>query len=121
MFSELPLLRTAARRRVRSMAVDPSWDNFTNKLIPVRRTDRIVVWNDIMKQQAIELHGYGPKQVRVAGPPHWDRYFRPGSVMSREAFFSRIGADASRRLVTLMLRQRVHQRRLRGRQIPAAR
>jgi len=101
-FSEVPLLRTAVRRHVRTIVVDPSWDNFTNKLIPVRRADRIVVWNDIMKQQAIELHGYGPKQVRVAGPPHWDRYFRPGSVMSREAFFSRIGADASRRLVTLM-------------------
>src|SRR5262249_20314578 len=36
-FAELPLLRTAARRGVRSMAVDPSWDNFTNKLLPVRR------------------------------------------------------------------------------------
>ncbi len=39
--SEVPLLRTAARRRIRSVAVDPSWDNFTNKLIPVRRVDRL--------------------------------------------------------------------------------
>ena len=101
-FSEVPLLRTAARRHVRTIVVDPSWDNFTNKLIPVRRADRLVVWNDIMKQQAVELHGYEPGQVRVAGPPHWDRYFRPGPVISREAFFSRIGADTSRRLVTLM-------------------
>jgi hypothetical protein len=44
-FSEIPLLRTAARRGVRSMAVDPSWDNFTNKLIPVRRVNRLIVWN----------------------------------------------------------------------------
>jgi len=101
-FSEVPLLRTAVRRRVRTIVVDPSWDNFTNKLIPVRRADRIVVWNDIMKQQAIELHGYEPGQVLVAGPPHWDRYFRRGPVTSREAFFGRIGADPSRRLVTLM-------------------
>ena len=57
-FSEVPLLRTAVRRRVRTIVVDPSWDNFTNKLIPVRRADRLVVWNDIMKQQAVELHGY---------------------------------------------------------------
>ncbi len=28
-----------------AMAIDPSWDNFTNKLIPVRRVDRLVVWN----------------------------------------------------------------------------
>jgi len=101
-FSEVPLLRTAVRRRVRTILVDPSWDNFTNKLIPVRRADRLVVWNDIMKQQAIELHGYEPGQVRVSGPPHWDRYFRPGPVISRDAFFERIGADRSRRLITLM-------------------
>jgi hypothetical protein len=101
-FSEVPLLRTAVRRRVRTIVVDASWDNFTNKLIPVRRADRLVVWNDIMKQQAVDLHGYAPGQVRVAGPPHWDRYFKPGPVISRSAFFAKIGADPSRRLVTLM-------------------
>jgi hypothetical protein len=101
-FSEIPILRTAVRRRVRTIIVDPSWDNFTNKLTPVRCADRLVVWNDIMKQQAVELHGYTPDQVRVSGPPHWDRYFRPGPVLSRDAFFARIGADPSRRLVTLM-------------------
>ncbi len=100
-FSEVPLLRTAVRRRVRTIVVDPSWDNFTNKLIPVRRADRLVVWNDIMKQQAVELHGYAPEQVRVSGPPHWDRYFRPGPVVTREAFFTRVGADPSRRLITV--------------------
>jgi hypothetical protein len=101
-FAEVPLLRTAVRRAVRTIVVDPSWDNFTNKLIPVRRPDRLVVWNDIMKQQAVELHGYTPDQVRVSGPPHWDRYFRPGPVISRDAFFARIGADPSRRLISLM-------------------
>jgi hypothetical protein len=50
----------------------------------------------------VELHGYTPDQVRVSGPPHWDRYFRPGAVVSRDAFLARIGADPSRRLITLM-------------------
>ena len=67
--SEVPLLRTAKRRGIRTVAVDPSWDNFTNKLIPVRQVDRLVVWNDIMKSQAIELHGYRDDMIRVAGAP----------------------------------------------------
>ncbi len=66
-FSEVPLLRTARRRGVRSMAIDPSWDNFTNKLIPVRQVDRLVVWNEIMKAQAVALHGYDPP-TRSASP-----------------------------------------------------
>lgn len=99
--SEVPLLRTAKRRGVRSMAIDPSWDNFTNKLMPVRRVDRLVVWNDLMKAQAIELHGYRPDEIRVAGVPQWDRYFSEGSTIGRAEFFARIGADPARRLVTL--------------------
>ena len=101
-FSEVPLLRTAVRRGVRSMAVDPSWDNFTNKLLPVRRVDRLVVWNELMKQQAVELHGYAPDEVRVAGAPQWDLLLprRPGST-PRDAFFRAIGADPSRKLITL--------------------
>ena len=86
-FSEVPLLRTARRRGVRSMAIDPSWDNFTNKLIPVRQVDRLVVWNDIMKEQAIALHGYragrDPRRrraaVRSALPAHADAARRRSS------------------------------------------
>jgi len=100
-FAEVPLLRTAARRRVRSMAIDPSWDNFTNKLLPVRRVNRLVVWNELMRDQAVAFHGYGRDEVRVAGTPQWDLYFQPGVTDTREAFFRRIGADPSRRLVTL--------------------
>jgi CDP-Glycerol:Poly(glycerophosphate) glycerophosphotransferase len=100
-FSEIPLLRTAVRRGVRSIAVDPSWDNFTNKLLPVRRVDRLIVWNDLMKQQAIDLHGYRPDQIEVAGVPQWDLYFRPGTTTTRDAFLARVGADPSRKTITL--------------------
>ena len=99
-FAEVPLLRTAVRRGVRSMAVDPSWDNFTNKLLPVRRVNRLIVWNDVMKAQAVDLHGYRPDEVLVAGAPQWDVYFRSTGA-SREAFFGRLGADPSRKLITL--------------------
>lgn len=100
-FSEVPLLRTAKRRGVRSMAIDASWDNFTNKLMPVRRVNRLVVWNDLMKAQAIELHGYQPDEIRIAGVPQWDRYFAPGATSDRGDFFRRIGADPRRKLITL--------------------
>jgi hypothetical protein len=100
-FSEVPLLRTARRRGVFSMAIDPSWDNFTNKLIPVRQVDRLVVWNDLMKAQAMELHGYRAEAIRVAGAPQFDSYFRPQLRTPRDEFFRKIGADPSRKLIAL--------------------
>jgi hypothetical protein len=99
--SEVPLLRTAKKRGIRTMAIDPSWDNFTNKLIPVRRVDRLVVWNTIMRDQAVSLHGYQPHDIRIAGTPQWDAYFQDGTIVSREEFCRRIGADPTRRLITL--------------------
>jgi hypothetical protein len=100
-FAEVPLLRTARRRGVRTIAIDPSWDNFTNKLLPVRRVNRLVVWNGLMKAQAVDLHGYQSDEVRLAGVPQWDRYFSEGVTTTREAFCRRIGADPARKLVTL--------------------
>jgi hypothetical protein len=100
-FSEVPLLRTAVQRRVWTMAIDPSWDNFTNKLLPVRRVNRLIVWNELMKDQATRLHGYDEDDIRIAGTPQWDRYFREGVTISREAFCARVGADPARKLVTL--------------------
>ena len=98
-FSEVPMLRTAKRRGVRSMAIDPSWDNFTNKLIPVRQVERLVVWNEIMKSQAVGLHGYDPSAISVAGAPQFDPHFRPRTP--RAEFFARIGADPGRKLIAL--------------------
>lgn len=100
-FSEVPLLRTARRRRVPAMAIDASWDNFTNKLIPVRQVDRLVVWNEIMKAQAVALHGYAPEHIRVTGAPQFDVHFQADARSSRDAFFQRIGADPSRKLITV--------------------
>jgi len=101
-FSEVPLLRTARRQRIRSIAIDPSWDNFTNKLLPVRRVDRLLVWNELMRDQAIALHGYRPPEIRICGAPQFDAYFlRATAASTRETFFRRIGADPARALITV--------------------
>ena len=100
-FAEVPLLRTAARRRVPAIAVDLSWDNLTNKLFPIRRLDRVVVWNETMRRELRELHGYDAEDVDVAGPPQFDCYFNGEPRSSRAEFCRRVGVDPSRKLITL--------------------
>jgi hypothetical protein len=100
-FAEIPLLRTARRRAAPTIAVDLSWDNLTNKLFPIRRVDRLVVWNETMKREARELHGYDPASIDVAGPPQFDRYFAGDTRTPRDEFCRRVGLDPSRRILTL--------------------
>jgi len=100
-FAEIPMLRTARRRGIRAMAVDLSWDNLTNKLFPIRRIDRLAVWNRTMKREAQDLHGYDGDEIDVVGPPQFDRYFNGEKRSSRAEFCRRAGLDPSRRLLTL--------------------
>lgn len=100
-FSEGPLMGRADAERVPILAIDLSWDHFTTKTAPLRRVAGLSVWNEAMKRQAVEIHGYRPEQVCVAGVPQFDLYADPASYVSREAFCARIGADPTKRLVTL--------------------
>ena len=100
-FAEVPLLRTARRHRIPTIAVDLSWDNLTNKLFPIRRVDRMIVWNSTMRREARELHGYRLEEVDVAGPPQFDGYFNGTPRSTRAAFCRRVGLDPDRYILTL--------------------
>jgi hypothetical protein len=99
-FSEIPVLRTARRRSIPSVAVDLSWDNLTNKFFPARQLERLLVWNSGMRQEAATLHGYAPDRVTVTGAPQFDSYFR-GTWSSRADFCARTGLDPACRIITL--------------------
>lgn len=100
-FSEGPLMARADRARVPTVAIDLSWDHFTTKTAPLRRVAALSVWNEAMKRQAVEIHGYRPEQVCVAGVPQFDIYHDRAALDCREEFFRRIGADPNRKLITL--------------------
>ena len=100
-FSEGPLLGRADRARVPAVAVDLSWDHFTTKTAPLRRVAALAVWNELMRRQAIEIHGYRPEQVCVTGVPQFDLCADRAALDSREAFCRRIGADPGRKLIAL--------------------
>jgi hypothetical protein len=100
-FSEGPLLARATRARVPAVAVDLSWDHFTTKTAPLRRVAALSVWNEAMKREAVELHGYRPEQVAVNGVPQFDIYRDGSAIDTLEEFCRHIGADPVRKLATL--------------------
>jgi hypothetical protein len=100
-FGEGPLMARADRLGVPSVAVDLSWDHFTTKTAPLRRVHGLAVWNELMKREATQLHGYSDDQVAVTGVPQFDIYADKSRLGKREAFFERVGADPARKLITL--------------------
>lgn len=96
----IPVARIARRRKVPLLGIVISWDQLTSKgHIPVRY-DRLLVWNEIMKSEAIDFHGYQPKEISITGTPQFDFYITFGDrFLSRDAFFKKMGLDPERKLI----------------------
>ena len=93
------VLKRAIRNNVASIIFTSSWDNLSGRgELPVR-SDKIIVWNEINKVEAVELQGYPPGDVFISGAPQFDPYFRGEELSSREGFFKEIGADRDRKLL----------------------
>lgn len=99
-YRDVLLLRAARRLGIPTLCVVLSWDNLTSKGHMAVRPDRLVVWNERMRDEAVELHDYSPAAVEVAGVAHFDVYARPESLLSRAAVCRRLGLDPKRKILT---------------------
>lgn len=97
---EWQFLAAAQKKQIPTVAVISSWDNlYSYGYMPVK-PDYVIVWNEIMKQEAIEKHAFSVDRVIVIGPPQFDLYFRLGELSPKTDYFARIGADPAKKLIT---------------------
>jgi len=99
-FHIYPILRRAARQKIPTIAYVPSWDNLTSKWEVPAKFDGLIVWNKIMKDEAVELLDYDEKNVKICGIPQFDLYADPSIIIPRKEFLRTIGADPDRKLIT---------------------
>ncbi len=97
---EAPLGRAARRRHIPCFNVIPSWDNLTSKGPLCYQGQRLAVWCERMRREAVELYGCRPEDVVVTGPPPFDPHAHPPAAKDRERFLTRLGFDPRRRLIT---------------------
>ena len=98
---EIPLLRESQARRVPTLAIHMSWDHLSSKRQPGYRVDGLVVWNEFMKQDAIQRFGYREEEVYVAGAPQWDLYAHRDFLQSREEFCRSLDLDPAKKIIAL--------------------
>ena len=88
-------VKSAHRVGVPVVFVPFSWDNLTNRGLVRVEPDRVLVWNEIQKQEAVDLHEVSPDRVIVTGAPRFDAFFAMRPSDSREALCARVGLDPS--------------------------
>ncbi|MBI4886458.1 MAG: hypothetical protein HY824_05160 [Acidobacteria bacterium] len=73
-----------------------SWDHLSGKAWLKLFPERVIVWNDIQKAEATDLHGIPPDRVVVTGAQCYDQWFDRHPSRSREQFCDSIGLDPSK-------------------------
>jgi hypothetical protein len=83
-----------------------SWDNLSNKGLIRIHADRTLVWNEIQKREAVELHGAPHDTVVVTGAPRFDEFFAMKASTTREEFCAAAGLDPARPFVLYLCSSR---------------
>jgi len=73
-----------------------SWDNLTTKGVVRGNPDKIIVWNDIQKREAVTLHGVSPDKIIVTGAQYFDDWFVQNPARTRESFCKLVGISPDR-------------------------
>jgi hypothetical protein len=73
-----------------------SWDHLSSKALIRELPDRVFVWNDTQKQEAVTLHRVPAKQIVVTGAQCFDKWFDRTPSRDRETFCRQIGLPADR-------------------------
>lgn len=74
-----------------------SWDHLTTKGYLRIKPDRVFVWNDVQKREAVELlHHVDSDIVTVTGAQPFDKWFGRSPTLSREDFCTQVGLDPAK-------------------------
>jgi hypothetical protein len=81
--AEPDAIKTARKLDIPSVMLVWSWDNLSSKAVLQEHPDRVLVWNETQRTEAVELHGIEPERIRVVGAPNFDRFFEEVAGIGR--------------------------------------
>jgi len=96
---QIDYLRAARLLGIPSGLAVWSWDHLTSKARVREYPERVLVWNETQRDEAIRLHRVPPARVVVTGAQCFDRWFAQAPSRSREAFCASVGLPADRPLI----------------------
>ena len=76
-----------------------SWDHLSSKSLLHLVPDRMFVWNDVQKAEAIDMHPVAAERIVVTGAQCYDQWFDRSPHRSREEFCRAYGFDPSRPVI----------------------
>lgn len=89
-------IKAARALGVPSVLCVASWDNLTSKGTVRVMPDRVTVWNETQRAEALELHRMPARQIDVTGAQPFDRWFDRTPSLDRTVFCRSVGLGDDR-------------------------
>ena len=94
--SQAELVRAARALGVPTCLPVASWDNLTSKGLIRPLPDRVLVWNEAQRREAVELHGVPAQRVTITGAQTFDDWFGRRPATTAAVFARRVGLREDR-------------------------
>lgn len=96
---QLDYVRAARSLGICSALCVWSWDHLSSKALIRVVPDRIIVWNDVQREEAERFHGIAADRVIVTGAQCFDQWFDRAPSRDRPTFSRAIGLPPDRPLL----------------------
>lgn len=96
--SETDFLRTAKKRGIATVGFINSWDKTTARSVLRGLPDKIIVFNDIIKDEVMTYNDAKAEDIFVGGMPHFDHYFT-GRITPRDVFLEKMKLSPDGRFI----------------------
>ena len=100
--SQVEYLKSARAAGVPAGTCVASWDNLTNKGLLKLAPERVFVWNEVQRREAVELHGIPADRVVATGAALFDPWFGREPSRPRDEFVRQAGLDPDRPYVLFL-------------------
>jgi hypothetical protein len=97
--SQLDLARGAMELGIRNVFAVASWDHLSSKAVLNVQPQQVLVWNDVQKREAVELHRLPARTVTVTGSQVFDEWFDRQPSIGRAEFCARVGLRPDRPII----------------------
>lgn len=96
---QIEWVRAARALAIPTVLAVASWDNLTNKSRIQAPVDRVLVWNETQRREAIVLHGVASDRITVTGAQLYDDWFVRKPSRNRQSFCAANGFDPDRPII----------------------
>ncbi len=97
--SQLDHFAVTRKLGLRTVLPVGSWDHLSSKAVLRTAPERVIVWNDTQRREALEFHAVPSDRLVVTGAQCYDQWFDRTPGMSQDAFCAKVGLRSDKPFV----------------------